>query len=110
LGGWGPLKADRSPSPILHELLRIYPQAVAGELKNFQYDSEKKKFNMQFVSDTSIEAPTIISVPKELFPVFPKIKVTGSLNYETQIDSSSQSFLVSIKDNKATIHIDIQSE
>ncbi len=110
LGGWGPLKADRSPSPILHELLRIYPQAVAGELKNFQYDSEKKKFSMHFVSDTSITAPTIISVPKELFPVSPKITVTGSLNYETQIDSSSNSFLVSIKDNKATIHIEIQSE
>ena len=88
-GGWGPLKGDKSPSPILHELVSVYPKATAGQLKNFTYDSKTQTFLMTYICDTTIAAPTEIAIPKSLYPNGYVRSVAGLSGWNEETDATT---------------------
>ena len=47
-------------------LARPYPAAVAGRLASYSYDATRGVFRMEWVADPSIEAPTLIRLPRSL--------------------------------------------
>lgn len=107
LGGWGPLNGDRSPSPILNELLRIYPQAVAGELLSYSYKPAEHKFTMHMMSDTSIHAPTIISIPLQKYPSLPIVNITSDSPFEMDRDSKNNTIILTVKAHRKLVDIEI---
>jgi endoglycosylceramidase len=109
LGGWGPLNGDRSPSPILNELLRIYPQAVAGELLSYSYQPSEHKFTMHMISDTSIHAPTIISIPLQKYPSLPIVNITSESSFDMDKDSKNNSIILSVKEHRKQVDIEIRT-
>ena len=48
-------------------LSRPYPQRIAGELQNYNFDVEKNIFECQWRENKSITAPSIIYIPEWLF-------------------------------------------
>ncbi len=87
LGGWGPLDAQRNPTPILTELVRAYPQATAGTLQNFAYNPVSREFTMEFISDSTINAPTMIAIPRSKYNYGANVKVEGASKlYKYYID------------------------
>lgn len=101
-GGWGPLDAQRNPTPILSELVRAYPMATAGTLQSFNYNPAGKEFTMQFISDTTIKAPTMIAVPRSKFPYGVKVKVEGSTKYEYRIDWTTYTLYFNAEEDNVT--------
>ncbi len=65
-------EALASPSGKLHPIVNVlsqpYPQAVAGSLTLIRYDDSTRAFYLNFVSDPKIEAPTLISTPRRVYP------------------------------------------
>ncbi len=94
LGGWGPFKSDKTPSPIMNEIVAVYPHATAGLLKNFEYDKHQNIFQLAYVSDSSIAAPTEIIIPKFLFPNGYDFQLTGLENWRQEFDSTSQTLKI----------------
>ncbi|KAJ5981076.1 hypothetical protein N7481_008374 [Penicillium waksmanii] len=60
---------------------RAYPAAVAGDPTSFSFSESSGTFNLQFTSDTSIDAPTEIILPPSTFPSGYEVHVSpkGSL-------------------------------
>lgn len=106
-GGWSPLKADGSPTAILPELLRVYPQATSGQLIHYSYQPVDRKFEMEFVSDAAINAPTIIAVPRTTYPEKYQLKITGIPDYKTEVDTSTNSILLYVHQNQAHVKVEI---
>ena len=96
-----------SPSPILNELLRIYPQAVAGELLSYSYKPAEHKFTMHMMSDTSIHAPTIISIPLQKYPSLPIVNITSDSPFEMDRDSKNNTIILSVKAHRKLVDIEI---
>jgi endoglycosylceramidase len=109
LGNWGPLMADRSPSPILHELLRVYPKATAGRLISYTYDIATGSFQMEYSNDTSISAPTEIAIPPLLYIYGYDLKISGTKDYSTETDPVTNTLKLFVPKDKATIRISIKS-
>lgn len=107
-GGWGPLDKDKNPSPILSELVQVYPQAVAGELLNYHYNPEWKTFSMEFISDAAVQAPTVIAVPQFIFPDAYQLNVSGAKNYTTQTDPATHALLLTVQDACAKVKVTIE--
>jgi endoglycosylceramidase len=106
-GGWSPLKADGSPTPILPELLRVYPQATAGQLIRYSYKPVQKDFEMEFVSDTSIKAPTVIAVPRGNYPNGYKLTISGATDYKTEVDEVTNSLLLYVKQHHSNVKVEL---
>jgi endoglycosylceramidase len=107
-GGWSPLNADGTPTLILPQLLRVYPQATAGQLIRYAYSPIEKYFEMQFVSDTSIKVPTIIAVPKGIYPNNYKLSVSGTTDYKTEVDPVTNSILLYINKSNIDVRVSIK--
>ena len=45
-------------------LARPYPAAIAGRLVSFGYEPVSEVFRMRWVGDPSIEAPTLVRLPR----------------------------------------------
>lgn len=60
---------------------RAYPAAVAGTPTSFSFSEGSGTFNLQFISDPSIDAPTEIMLPPSTFPNGYRVQVSpeGSL-------------------------------
>ena len=104
-GGWSPLKSDNTATPILGELLRVYPQATAGSILHYSYNPVQKIFSMDFISDTAIHAPTEIAVPRLLFPNGYRLEVTGTNKWHTEVDSVANTLKLFVEDNGAHVVI-----
>ncbi len=46
-------------------LSRPYPVAVAGEIKRYGFDREKGVFDLTYIGDPSVKAPTLIYLPQK---------------------------------------------
>ena len=107
LGGWGPIKPDRSESPILPHLVRTYPKATAGKIKSFSYDVNTKIFTMTFTSNTAISMPTEIFVPNRYYPSGWNLSVSGTTKYTQTIDAIRQLLTFTTTDNNTEITLTI---
>jgi endoglycosylceramidase len=108
LGGWGPLNTDLSPSLILWELLRVYPQATSGWLLTYGFDQGTKVFHMDYLSNAAITMPTEIAVPRLLYPKGYDLSVKGTNNYRTEVDPVTNSVLVYVPEHGAHVSISIR--
>ena len=88
LGGWGPFDSKRNPSPIMGQILSVYPSATAGKLLSENYDAASKSFEMTYISDATIHQPTEIIVPHALFTNGYTIKVTGTDKWHEEKDDA----------------------
>jgi len=104
-GGWSPLKPDNSPTPILAELLRVFPQATAGHLLNYSYDPVTKTFEMDFTSNAGINAPTEIAVPRSIYPAGYQLTVTGTIHYRSEVDEATNTLKLFVSENGAHITV-----
>lgn len=106
-GGWAPLNADGSESPILPHLMRTYPKATAGKITKFRFDVNTKIFTMTFVTNTAITEPTEIFVPNRFYPNGWNLSVNGTTNYTQNFDASKQVLKFSTTENNKEITISI---
>ena len=95
---------DRSMSPILWELLRVYPQATAGQLISYSFDQAGRKFAMEYVSDTGIAKPTEIVIPSLLYPHGYDLTITGG-KYRTETDERTHTLMIYAGQNGANIKV-----
>ena len=109
-GGWSPLKSDGTPRPILPELLRIYPQATTGQLIRYTYNPVAKNFEMEFINDAAITAPTVIAIPRSIYTDNYQLKVTGTTGYKTEVDPVTNAVLLYVKEKGARIKVEIKSK
>ncbi len=107
-GGWSPLKPDGTPTLILPQLLRVYPQATAGQLIKYTYNPLNKKFVMEFISDSAIHAPTVIAIPRSIYTAQYTLSVSGAAGYKTETDPVTNSLLLYVTDNHARVQVTIQ--
>jgi endoglycosylceramidase len=108
-GSWSPLNADRTATPILGQLISIYPKATAGKLLTYSYHYSDKSFEMQFVNNASIKMPTEIAVPREMFPNGVNVQVDGASHYMQTVSAASNSILLFVEDDRAVVHVKITS-
>jgi len=107
-GGWSPLHRDGTETPILKHLVRAYPKATAGRIRSFSYDMATGVFNMTYTSNTSIQQPTEIFVPKRHFPNGYDLRVEGTSAYTEEFDEVKQ--LLYLKVNEpATVTVTIMA-
>lgn len=69
--GWAyeNLYTSGKPHPELAKhYRRAYPAAIAGTPKQFGFSENSRKFELQYVSDPDIKAPTEIILPTSTFP------------------------------------------
>lgn len=109
-GHWSPLNADKSPSPILNELVRAYPEAVAGDIISYNYSGDSKKFELVFRSNALIKAPTVIAVPKSLYPNGYHFQVSGTPLFSTEKDTTNNILLIYVKENDAPVKVQIEGD
>ena len=100
LGGWSPLDANQNETPILNPLIRAYPQATAGILKSYTYDDEAKIFEMTFMNDPSIAAPTEIFVPLRHYVNGWELEVRGVEQYSKTWDVGRQVLSFTSREDK----------
>lgn len=62
-GGWSWLNADGSERAIAGELVRTYPQRIAGVPKSYSYNAETRVFTLVYADDPSVSGTTQIYVP-----------------------------------------------
>ena len=108
LGSWGPLMPDRSPSPILGELLRAYPQATAGWLLSYSYDQASKAFQMEYLSNAAITKPTEIALPASLYPNGYELSITGTTQYKIEVDPQTKTLMIYVSEHGAHIRVSIR--
>ena len=108
LGGWSPLMPDRSPTPILAELVRAYPQAIAGWLLSYSYDQGSRAFQMEYLSNAAIAKPTEIALPPMLYPKGYDLSITGTKQYKTEVDPTTKTLLVYVSEHGAHVQIMIK--
>lgn len=106
-GGWSPINADRTETPILQYLIRTYPKATAGKIKTFEYNPDSKIFTMSFTSNSSIPEPTEIFIPNRFYPSGWDLSVTGTTNYTQNFDAVKQILDFNTTENNKDITITI---
>ncbi|MBS1618631.1 MAG: hypothetical protein JST76_08935, partial [Bacteroidetes bacterium] len=107
-GGWGPLNRDLTPSPMMWQLLRVFPAAVAGQLVSFHFDPAAKTFEMEYISDDSIKAPTLISVPRLSMGDAYHWTVSGAEHYIASRDAANNNLQIMVSDPHARIRVTIR--
>lgn len=107
-GGWGPLNRDLTPSPMMWQLLRVFPAAVSGQLRSFHYDPATRFFDMDYISDDSIRAPTLISVPRLSMGDAYHWTVSGAEHYIASRDAADNSLQIIVSDPHAHVRVTIR--
>ncbi len=68
-GGYSLLNGDGSERAILlDEVVRPYPQRVAGTPESVSFDETTRAFVLRYRADEAITAPTVLSVPSRVYP------------------------------------------
>ena len=109
-GGWSPLKADGGTTPILHELLRVFPQATAGHLLHYAYDPISKAFDMEFESNAAIKGPTEIAIPVSLFPTGYNLVVSGTTQWRSRVNETTNNLEIFVTENGAHVLVKITAK
>jgi endoglycosylceramidase len=76
--GYGFLNLDGTEKPDLAaEVVRPYPERVAGTLASYTYDEATKTLSFVMTADASVHAPTLVSLPPRLYPNGASIDCSG---------------------------------
>jgi endoglycosylceramidase len=68
-GGYGLLNADGTDAePLLQTIVRPSPELVAGDPISWAFDAATATFTFTYRADSTIDAPTVISVPARVYP------------------------------------------
>ena len=105
-GGWSPLNEDRTETPILQHLIRVYPRATAGKIKSFSFNPTTKVFNFNFISNTNTTKPTEIFVPNRFYPNGYNVNISGG-NFTQNIDETYQLLKINTSDNAKEYTVEI---
>ena len=108
-GGWSPLHHDGSETPIAQYLVRAYPKATAGRIKDFSFDWDEKVFNMEYTANPSITKPTEIFIPKRHFPNGYNLDIASSSTYTTEFNEVNQTLSIKV-DQAAEVSINITAK
>ena len=106
-GGWSPLNADRTETPILPHLIRPYPRAVAGKIIAYNYDTSTNKFWVKFKSNTDIGAPTEVFIPQRYYPNGWELHVSNTQKWSKEWDIGRQVLKFKTEDNNKDITLTI---
>lgn len=109
-GGWSPLNEDRTPTPILEHLVRVYPKAVAGKIIEFSYEHAQQEFVLIYANNASIKEPTEIVVPKMCMPDGHILEISGTEKYTTAFDEIYQTLKIFSSDDNAQIKVNIKAK
>jgi endoglycosylceramidase len=104
-GGWGPLDGNLNESPILQEVIRTYPKAIAGRLLGFSFDPYSKIFELTFVSDADISMPTEIFIPQRFYEGGWNLEVMGTDHWSQSWNPLNQTLSFSTTDDASEITI-----
>lgn len=66
-GGWSWVDSDRSERVTVNDIVRVYPQAIAGLPKSFHFDADSFEFRLEFVDREGVSGPTEIYIPEQRF-------------------------------------------
>lgn len=110
LGGWSPLNTDYTESVVASKLIRVYPKATAGKIQSFNFDVDNKKFEMTFITNSSISQPTEIFIPNRFYPNGWNLNVSGTSNYTQTFDDTKQILKFSTSENNTAISIEITAK
>ena len=66
-GGFGFINGDGSEREGARELVRVYPQRIAGTPRSFAYDPATRVFRLEFAGNPAVTAPTEIYIPARRF-------------------------------------------
>lgn len=107
-GGWGPLNADLTPSPILDKLLRVYPKATAGILNSYSFNETTRVFVMNYTHLPAIAQPTEIGIPRYMFPNGYDVIVEGTTQYTLQTNPVNNTVSVLVQYGQVDITITVK--
>ncbi|MCO5249282.1 MAG: cellulase family glycosylhydrolase [Chitinophagales bacterium] len=108
-GGWSPLRSDGTETEIAQYLVRAYPKATAGSIKNFNYDWDRKVFEMEYTANPSIIQPTEIFVPQRYFPNGYNLDIETSSTYTKDFNESNQTLSLKV-DQHADVKVKITAK
>jgi endoglycosylceramidase len=66
-----------APEVVRTDLVRTYPQATAGDIVQQRFEPATGAFELRYVPDPSVGAPTAIVAPSEVYPDGYTVTVTG---------------------------------
>lgn len=66
-----------APEAVRTDLVRTYPQATAGDIVQQRFVPATGAFELRYIPDHSVDAPTAIVVPTEVYPDGYTVAVTG---------------------------------
>ena len=66
-GGWSFLNPDRTERESVNQVVRTYPQRIAGVPVSFEYDPPTRVFRLEYTDHPDITGPTRIYVPEKRF-------------------------------------------
>jgi endoglycosylceramidase len=64
---FSPVDAEGKERPYVNELVRVYPQRIAGEPEHFEYDADRRRLILSFFEKPGVTGPTEIYVPETRF-------------------------------------------
>ena len=77
-GGYGPLDSTgQEQKTLLDAIVRPFPLRVAGDPVSYAFDEKSLSFTLTYLPTEAIGAPTLISVPKRVYPSGYKVSCTG---------------------------------
>jgi len=86
-------------------LTRDYPKAIAGNIVYFKYDYTVDSFSMEWEADTSINAPTVVCLPRGLRGRRVKTSPSTSWNLE-DIDGTMHLTIRTLRNGRHTLMIE----
>lgn len=104
-GGWSPIRHDGTPTPILEHLVRVYPYAVAGKISSFSYNPQTKVFEMTYMSNADINAPSEIIVPAMCYPSGYNIEITGITAYTTSYSDRGKKLSINTNEHNKEVKV-----
>ncbi|MFI1577705.1 cellulase family glycosylhydrolase [Embleya sp. NPDC020630] len=76
-GGYCTFDADGRMKPNNKLLTQPYARAVAGNPESYTYDIDTRTYTLTFTTRRGADAPTEITLPKDVYAEPPTIRVTG---------------------------------
>lgn len=74
---WDDNYLRQAPEIVRTDLVRTYPQATAGDITLQRFEPATGAFELRYVPDPALDAPSSIVVPTEVYPDGYEVTVTG---------------------------------
>lgn len=88
---WDDNYLRQAPEVVRTDLVRVYPQAAAGDVTHQRFDPATGAFELHVRPDATVSAPTSIAVPTDVYPDGYSVTVTGG-----QVTSAPNSGLLTV--------------